>query len=365
MAKCSFLLGLITGLLALLPCTIAEDIAITDIFTVQGGARDGGCDGREAVLDQWLSEGLESLDVALKALDEYNQRIEVRRSMDIIFGFRNQGPLRGEDRIATVERIKRYIEIVYDFYSHRAINGQPFFNRASYWLFCDSTFLSLHEPTSPASDFQGNDILDQNGNPVRIVDVPKYREMLAEDADNKSWWSGELTDLNGYYFTEYGGNFCYTNKDLAITAAIQPFQRGANGEAENYQEIASVIMCPYSFDGSPRPNSYRVANDLIASGTNLADAVPKSASLLHELFHALHGIDFLSGEDEDYDIATCLNLALRNPAAAQANPENYIFFIAHMFHKYGTPDNNEPWSIQTQWDFHLTGVGGNRVMAAF
>jgi hypothetical protein len=171
------------------------------------------------------------------------------------------------------------------------------YDKAAFWLFCHSTFLALHNPTDPAIDYQGNDILDQDGKQIRIVDVGNYQEKLSEDADNKPWWSGELTDLNGYYFTEYGGNYCYED-DLGVTAAIQPLIQGANGQAQNADEIASVILCPYSFDGSPRPDSYKNANNLLASGTNLADAVPKSATLIHEAFHAIHGTEFLAGDEE-------------------------------------------------------------------
>ncbi|GKT58404.1 hypothetical protein ColTof4_12335 [Colletotrichum tofieldiae] len=241
MAKGSFLLGLITGLLALLSCTIA--VEITDIFTVQPGTLDGGCDGRAAVLDQWLSEGIESLDVTLNAIDEYNQDPRVRRSMSVIFGIANSGRLGGANtpRAIAVKRVRDYIEHIGNFYNQKQENGRPLYDKSGYWFFCDSTFLSLHEPTSPASDYRGNDILDQNGNPIRIMDIPKYQQQLSEDADNKPWWSGELTDLNGYYFTEYGGNYCYED-DLGVTAAIQPFRQGANGQAETAEEIASVIV---------------------------------------------------------------------------------------------------------------------------
>ncbi|KAL2872835.1 uncharacterized protein BJX67DRAFT_20775 [Aspergillus lucknowensis] len=362
MAKHSFLLALITAYLVLLPCTVAVDI--TDIFTVQPGSSDGGCDDRAAVLDQWLSEGIESLDVALNAIDEYNQDIRVRRSMSVIFGISNSGPLRPNTaRAVAVGRVRDYIEHIGNFYNNLQQNGRPLYDRAGFWLFCHSTFLSLHEPTSPALDYLGNEIGDENDNPISISDVPTYQEQLNVDRANQPWWSGELTDLNGYYFTEYGGNYCYED-DLGITAAIQPFTQGANGQAVAAHEIASVILCPYSFDETPRPNSYRDANNLLARGRNLADAIPKSTTLIHEAFHAIHGTAFLAGADERYDIASCLNLANSAASSAQANPENYVFFIAHMYHMRGDADGNEPWSIPTHWDFELMGAGQNRVYGA-
>lgn len=74
MAKHSFFLDLITGLLALSLYIIA--VKITDLFTVQPAARDGACDDRAAAVDhvQWLSEGVDSsIDVALNAIDAYRQ----------------------------------------------------------------------------------------------------------------------------------------------------------------------------------------------------------------------------------------------------------------------------------------------------
>lgn len=64
------------------------------------------------------------------------------------------------------------------------------------------------------------------------------------------------------------------------------------------------------------------------------------------------------------DIATCMNLANKEPNTAQANSENYIFFIAHMYHMLGTPDGGEPWFIDKQWDFQFVGKGQNRGFGA-
>ena len=164
-------------------------------------------------------------------------------------------------------------------------------------MFCHSTFLVLHEPTDPALDFLGNTIVDQDNDVVYIKDVKKYQDEIKKHAGNKPWGAGEPTNLNGYYFTDRDGDYC-ADDELGVAAAVQPFIQGANGQALNGDEIASVILCPHSFDGSPKPNSYLEANNLIEKGINLGDVVPKSTTLVHELFHALFGIAFLSGDDE-------------------------------------------------------------------
>ncbi|KAL2867619.1 uncharacterized protein BJX67DRAFT_380966 [Aspergillus lucknowensis] len=179
-----------------------------------------------------------------------------------------------------------------------------------------------------------------------------------------SWWLGELTDLNGYYFTDYGGIYCYED-DLGITAAIQPFVQGANGQAETADEIASIILCPYSFDNSPRPDSYRDANGLLAQGPEtLRMQFRRARRSFMRPFTPFMGLNFWPVLTSDVnDIGTCLNLASQ-PQLAQANPENYVFFISHMYHILGEEDDNEPWSIPTNWDFQLMGNGQNRIFGA-
>ena len=89
MARISFLLSLTTWLLSLLSPTLA--VEIYEIFTVadRESATDGGCGNRMEVLDQWLSEGIESVDVTMIAIDEYRQRAAVRRAMTQFFGIPN------------------------------------------------------------------------------------------------------------------------------------------------------------------------------------------------------------------------------------------------------------------------------------
>ena len=254
-----------------------------------------------------------------------------------------------------------------------------------HWLFCHSNFLVRHQKADPALDFQARVMLDQNGNQVSIMDVQTYRDHLNKDSSAMPWWAGDLTPLNGYYFTDSGGDFC-AGTNLGLTATLETLTRAADGKAERGQRIWSVVLCPYAFDQSPQPNSYKDANNLLAEGTNLAAAVPKSATLLHELFHLLNGGHFLTGADEKCkslavhflccrklkmiltavpadDLAECIKLS-NSPEAAQANPENYVFFIAHMYHLYGEKDGEEPWSIGKNWNFASQGRGRNRVFGA-
>lgn len=47
------------------------------------------------------------------------------------------------------------------------------------------------------------------------------------------------------------------------------------------------------------------------------------------------------------------------------NIENYVFFIAHMYHMRGDPDGTFPWSIDKKWNFEMmTDANGNEVFGA-
>ncbi|KDN70775.1 hypothetical protein CSUB01_09792 [Colletotrichum sublineola] len=378
MERSNFLLGLLAGLLLLLSCN--AELLITDMFTVQSGSSDGGCDTRlNPVLDNWLSECTISLDKALEKMDDYGQEMAVRRSMSKFFGFKIERTIGNEEdnpeRLATFQKIRNYIDYVKRFLDHaKQRNGEPVYNRDLFWLHCDSTFLTAQSKTDRALDFQAKE-MKKDDKFITIEEVASYQKALTDESKSKPWWSGKITDQNGYYFTEKGGDYCQST-NLGVTAAVQPLVQDADGHAVVKAPIAGIILCPYSFDNDKAPNSYLEANNLLAKGVALETAVPKSATLLHEVFHALHGDKFLSGDKEKCaytpepcpypyiayliimltsdipdDIAECMKL---KPDDAQANPENYVFFIAHMFHKFGEEDEDEPWSIKKNWDFSMT-----------
>jgi len=112
--------------------------------------------------------------------------------------------------------------------------------------------------------------------------------------------------------------------------------------------------------------------------------VPKSATLLHELFRAIFGDELFaemmntvrhpiplpkylctvhmwltnSGTLAD-GIAQCLKLGGEDAPKARKNIENFVFFIAYMYHLYGEEDGDEPWSIKKHWDFIPEEVKGD------
>ncbi|VBB82073.1 Putative protein of unknown function [Podospora comata] len=359
MARISFILSLTACLLTLLPLTVG--VEIYDIFDVErNAANNGGCGARMATLDVWLSDSLESLDVALTAIDNYRQNVGVRRALSTFFGIRNTG---GGATPRAVNDIRNNLAHVYEFLNHHQEDGNFFYDSTYNHLHCDSTFLVPRAPNSPAFDLNGQVIVDQNGNQVTIENIPSYHAALDKDARASPWWAGDFTNLNGYYFDEQGGNFCQGDH-LGATAHIKPLLTdGATGTDPSRQH-ASVIICPHAFVGSTQPDNYRDANNLIAQGTNFALVVPKSATLLHEVFHVVGGDYYLSGPAETYPLLDALNLASRRSGLARQNPENYVFFVAHMYHMLGQPEGNEPWSIGGNWDFRVTGSGSNRLYAA-
>ncbi|KAM3510963.1 hypothetical protein MY11210_005362 [Beauveria gryllotalpidicola] len=308
MAKLSGLGHLVVALLALLPWSVAVDI--TDIFTVQSGNLLGSCDNQMGLLDNWLAESTFSVEVALDAIDRYDSDPNIRKAMEIIFHIKNQGKMSaGGKRRAGFRRVKDELDWVYTF-----LNADGPYSKDKFWLFCDCTFLESHLPSQPAYDYLGNEIHDDDNDIVPIENVKEYKDALAKEPNARPWWSGAHSALKGYYFTEKGGDYC-TASQLAATAHIQELRRPVPTEDAEEVQLASIILCPESF-ATLRQANYRDANNLIIEGTNLADGVPRSATLLHEMFHAIRGEAFFSGDAEHceqpfFGLASLLVLATR------------------------------------------------------
>jgi hypothetical protein len=79
-------------LLSVLFCTVSG-VNLDDLFVVQSGGSDGGCDkyfnqaSKTGTLDDWLEEIGFSLQVAIEKLDigEVNQDIKIRRALFTFF----------------------------------------------------------------------------------------------------------------------------------------------------------------------------------------------------------------------------------------------------------------------------------------
>ncbi|KAM7214628.1 hypothetical protein V8F06_010027 [Rhypophila decipiens] len=360
MAKISFVLGLYTVFFSLVSTAVGEEVLITDIFTVQSGS-NGGCDSRMGTLDQWHEESINSLDVAITATQNWLNDMRVRQSMDFFFGLNSYTSY--TDAQGTVTAIEQNIQYVLNFFNReKDSTGTPRYSKVDYWLFCDSNFLTEKKRTDTAQDKDGKEILDKDKNKVSIEKIPKYLEELNKPkSNNKPWWAGDKAKgLNGYYFTDAGNAYCSDARNLGGTAAINI------QNPDRVSQTAAIILCPNAFNGVPNkdpppvPNSYREANLLLKDGYNLGDALPKSTTLVHEMFHALRGTAFLETPDEEYKIMKAINMASGDPGKAQRNPESYVFYIAHMFHLFGKPDGNEPWSIPKNWDFHIIDGGATK-----
>lgn len=172
------------------------------------------------------------------------------------------------------------LKFVQEFFSFEQRNGVPVYPlNNDRWLFCDSKFIVKHALTDPALDYLAHDIVDTQGHPVTIQQVPEYAAALGRDPNNEPWWSGDLTPINGYYFSDIGGNYC-DDTNLGLTAIINELRPNA----ATRQPITSVIICDYAFNDPNRPVSYQAGDAQIVAGTNLATVVPRSATLFHEAF---------------------------------------------------------------------------------
>lgn len=49
---------------------------------------------------------------------------------------------------------------------------------------------------------------------------------------------------------------------------------------------------------------------------------------------------------------------------AVRNPENYVFFVTHMYYLFGEPEDGTGSSIDKNWDFTFQTVDGTNVFGA-
>ena len=79
------------------------------------------------------------------------------------------------------------------------------------YLFCDSTWLIQNDLGAQAIDFNGNLVVNDDGDAVAINAIPAYITLLA-NGGNVPWWSGTFTSppVYGYSFAPAvsGGNYC-------------------------------------------------------------------------------------------------------------------------------------------------------------
>jgi hypothetical protein len=193
------------------------------------------------------------------------------------------------------------MEHVQDLFNNRNIDDnaevkEPIYPKESYWLFCDSTFLSLQADTDEAFDKNGNLIVDKDGKPKTVMGVSNYKTELRKNANLRAWWSGQFTELKGYFFDGEGGDYCLDLANRGVTLAIRLLE--PRGISQVKYQVGAIVICPNNFDGSDQPDSYREANSNLAPDTSLEHAIPKSVTLLHEAFHELHGDTFLAKDEK-------------------------------------------------------------------
>lgn len=130
----------------------------------------------------------------------------------------------------------------------------------------------------------------RNNEPVPIQDVPAYSKALAGGL--VPWWAGDRTDINGYYITnpDSGGKYCDVETNYGQTAVTETLEQADDGSPVVQKEKKTVVtICPNGFNNIKQPEEYESAVRQIEEGNTLEDAVPRSATFLHEGFHIFFG----------------------------------------------------------------------------
>ncbi|ELR06107.1 hypothetical protein GMDG_01981 [Pseudogymnoascus destructans 20631-21] len=156
MAKLLFPLGLVTALLVVF--RTVSGLSLTDLLRKLAHRNNF-----------WSLIGL----TRTTKISKFEGRFKSSSASATMEGLRRLSGLKSKKSIGQFQRVK-------DFFDFRQIGGAE---------------------DTPAQDWNAQDIIDANGNIVTIGDVPGYAEALAENITTEAWWSGDLTPVNGYYFS--------------------------------------------------------------------------------------------------------------------------------------------------------------------
>lgn len=161
------------------------------------------------------------------------------------------------------------------------------------YLFCDSEWLLPQTPDNNALDFLGGEIKDSDGDLVPISQVQAYKDAIAEEAGNKPYWTGDFSPMNGYYFSKTGSGYCDVvnedkSKNYGLTSTVTELDGKGNVVTKKYP-VSVVTLCDAAFTATVFQPDFRTANQMTKAGTKLKTVLPRSTTLLHEMFHVLFG----------------------------------------------------------------------------
>ncbi|KAI1358578.1 hypothetical protein F5Y08DRAFT_350636 [Xylaria arbuscula] len=317
---------------------------LNNLVTIKDGEANGGCDSYRVELDNWYEEARQSLESALAGIADYNENtpdgLRVRKAM--YHWFRIPMTIKKDGLKQLVIDVAKRLSQVADWLDGKMVD----IPQDKTLLFCNSDFLVQKDANKDeARDYQGK-IIKKDDKDVLINQIAAYADVLG---GNIPWWSGQYTDVNGYYFTspKSGGKYC-ASEALGLTATLMELTN--DGVTIPGQQVQTIVICPYAFN-TPLPRSYSDAVAMIDVGSSLATVVPRSATLLHEAFHVVFGTGMLQGAAETYGLAECLEVGRANVKSARLNPENYVYFVAAMHFLYGDTAGVMP----PNWDFATDG----------
>lgn len=159
------------------------------------------------------------------------------------------------------------------------------------YLFCDSEWLLPQTPDNNALDFEGREIKDGEGDLVPLSQLQAYKDGIAEVKGNKAYWTGDFSPMNGYYFSTTGSGYCdVVNKDGSKNYGLTSDIKLLDGKGNVTPNRVSVVtLCDAAFTATVFQPDFRTANQMTQEGTKLRNVMPRSATLLHEMFHVIFG----------------------------------------------------------------------------
>ncbi|XRM40247.1 hypothetical protein ABZX51_003566 [Aspergillus tubingensis] len=343
-------LGFTIGLLAMPGAAVTVDNA----FNIYTGTGTGSCASRLSKLeDFWmdtntLASGLATAFDTADDKDATRDRVVAQKLFTAWLGikFDNSGDtpaIKDKSSQTSMSAFEQNSDVLNKFVA----SGEYSSYKSPPRLFCDN-FGDWFDWTDQAFDASGNPV-ELNGVALTIEEMYEQVRQQAGYDSHRPYW---ISDMGVYVFPKptSNGDLCGASANgnplQGVSIPGYPegyYQATVNGETEiiEYKAMEDIVLlCPDSFD-SQIPWEYDILASLpeveAEDGEYLYDAMPRSSTLFHELWHLVTfwlGLDKkidqpITGRltDHSYYTEQCLALAAGwyTNIYADQNVENYVF----------------------------------------
>ncbi|KAH7121438.1 hypothetical protein EDB81DRAFT_891015 [Dactylonectria macrodidyma] len=254
--------------------------AINDVFNVQPGTTEGGCDDHKDSLDKWFADSQTLINAAAVGVAATDAD-----SLSYLNGFFSIKPAGSKKEVT--RRVTRVQEVLDN--TKAPPGGKP-------WLFCDSDWVIEQAWDAVALDVATGKPFPAND---KIEDI--YGPTDKQKRELSPFWNAKI----GYVFSP-PGDYCSNPDNMGAT--------------QDGTKPSTVTLCIKNFKASQGVTLADIPA-VTAAGTSIHDLQTHSLTLFHEMFHLALGL--ATTPDHSYKLSDILKFGIRD---GTQNPESFAMY---------------------------------------